>query len=785
MDELLRKKLAQLDATLAKDDEEEEDKMTTTATREKLAELERKLEARSLGTSTGTREKFFSEDERELATSTLTREKRAEIERKLVARSLSTSTGTREKLAEDERKLETSMVTREKLAEVERKLSERSSGTSTGTREKLATAERKLATSVVTREKLAEVERKLLERSLGTSSGTREKLAKAERELATSTATREKLAEVERKLAKRSLSTSTGTREKLAEAERKLATSTVTREKLAEVEKKLVERSLGTSTGTREKLAKAERKLATSTVTRENLAELERKLAARSLGTSTGTREKLAEAERKLAISAGTREKLADAEKRLEKLNTSTKTREKLHKVEAEILRYRQKEISNHTMEVFKYKQKILEEMLEKNKNVDVAFMLDCTGSMSSFINEAKNQINKIVTEITESYDNEVRVAFVGYRDHSDGTNRIETLAFTEDPSEFTRFLSSVSADGGGDAPEDVLGGLEAVINLAWSSASKVIFHIGDAPQHGERFHDFGAHADSYYEVEPRGLVPEDLFRSMKQIGITYFFGKVNDSTDKMFRAFQVLGGPEGVKEADMSRPDQLAIQAVTSITSTIEKTLSTSVTFAKIMATAKHATNLSAISEESEGSKTLKNYAISEMGHDDSRLVLEPQKEVYWLNCVLGGTGNVTPENIKQHIGTIDQKWSQTMMKKAKHPFAEGAQRISYHGQIMNYSDRVDQKIVLKEFKHFGTGRDRRADYIEIMETQCVAAYFASEFNKVAPPASKKISFLTVINIYSFREPNEFFRLLLGHPKGRPLQECPSLWCLMSVIIV
>ena len=52
---------------------------------------------------------------------------------------------------------------------------------------------------------------------------------------------------------------------------------------------------------------------------------------------------------------------------------------------------------------------------------------------------------------------------------------------------------------------------------------------------------------------------------------------------------------------------------------------------------------------------------------------------------------------------------------------------------------------IVLKEFKHIGRGRDRCGDYIEIMETQVIAAYLVNKFNKFAPPGSKEIQFLQV----------------------------------------
>ena len=124
----------------------------------------------------------------------------------------------------------------------------------------------------------------------------------------------------------------------------------------------------------------------TSTKTREELAEVQKQLNSR---TSTTTRKQLEEAQHKLAA-----------------LKTKTRTREELRKVEEEIARERAKEISSYTVEVFKKKQELLKQMLAKNKNVDVAFLLDCTGSMAGYINEAKNQIKKIVQDIGDMYEN-------------------------------------------------------------------------------------------------------------------------------------------------------------------------------------------------------------------------------------------------------------------------------------------------------------------------------------------------------------------------------------------
>ena len=226
----------------------------------------------------------------------------------------------------------------------------------------------------------------------------------------------------------------------------------------------------------------------------------------------------------------------------------------------------------------------------------------------------------------------------------------------------------------------------------------------------------------------------------MKQIGLRYFFGKINSSTDKMFKVFQQIGGIGLVQPMDMSSPNLLETRAIASITATIEGTLSTTVDFVRTLRV--HGTNLSAVSEVSDGGKTLKDYSISDAEPDSAELT--PIQKVHWLTCLIGKLDII--QDIKHQIGTINHKWSNAMVKKAKHPFAEGAQRISYHGQRMNYSEGgKNEKIVLKEFKYIGSGRDRRTDYIEIMETQCVAAFMAMEFNKLTPPGSKKINFISV----------------------------------------
>ena len=79
-----------------------------------------------------------------------------------------------------------------------------------------------------------------------------------------------------------------------------------------------------------------------------------------------------------------------------------------------------------------------------------------------------------------------MRIAFVGYRDHTD-KSRIVSIDLTNDTSAVVTFMNAVNAEGGGDTCEDVFGGLERVIELDWKSPTRILIHVADAPQHGSR----------------------------------------------------------------------------------------------------------------------------------------------------------------------------------------------------------------------------------------------------------------------------------------------------------
>ena len=119
---------------------------------------------------------------------------------------------------------------------------------------------------------------------------------------------------------------------------------------------------------------------------------------------------------------------------------------------------------------------------------IEVAFVLDTTGSMSGLIEGAKQKIWSIANQLAGSKQAaDVRIALIGYRDRGDAyvTKRFD---LTDDIDSIYGHLRAFRAQGGGDTPESVNQALhEAVNDLSWSEADdvyRVVFLVGDAPPH-------------------------------------------------------------------------------------------------------------------------------------------------------------------------------------------------------------------------------------------------------------------------------------------------------------
>ncbi|WP_375743331.1 VWA domain-containing protein [Corallococcus interemptor] len=117
---------------------------------------------------------------------------------------------------------------------------------------------------------------------------------------------------------------------------------------------------------------------------------------------------------------------------------------------------------------------------------IEVAFVLDTTGSMGGLLEGAKQKIFSIASRIAKGKPTpHLKVALVAYRDQGDAyvTKRFD---LSDDMDSMFAELRKLDANGGGDTPEHVGRGLgEAVSLLKWSQdreVMKVIFLVGDAP---------------------------------------------------------------------------------------------------------------------------------------------------------------------------------------------------------------------------------------------------------------------------------------------------------------
>lgn len=116
---------------------------------------------------------------------------------------------------------------------------------------------------------------------------------------------------------------------------------------------------------------------------------------------------------------------------------------------------------------------------------LDVAFLIDTTGSMGDEITYLQSEIDSIAARIESKLPGTTpRYGLVLYRDNGDAyvtqSQEFQPLAG------FRAALKEASAGGGGDLPEAVPEGLARTIELGWRTGdvARVAFWVADAPHH-------------------------------------------------------------------------------------------------------------------------------------------------------------------------------------------------------------------------------------------------------------------------------------------------------------
>lgn len=171
---------------------------------------------------------------------------------------------------------------------------------------------------------------------------------------------------------------------------------------------------------------------------------------------------------------------------------------------------------------------------------LDVAFVIDATGSMTDEIDYVKAEVADIAGKVQESSGNEsLRFALIVYRDQGD-EYVTRTTDFTS-LAEFRDSLNEQSADGGGDYPEAMDEAMAAMSQLSWrdGNVARVAFLIADAPPHTENAGRFLSTVEDHrragvkvYPVAASGVAQEAeyLMRLAAQATLARYIFLTDDS---------------------------------------------------------------------------------------------------------------------------------------------------------------------------------------------------------------------------------------------------------------
>lgn len=166
------------------------------------------------------------------------------------------------------------------------------------------------------------------------------------------------------------------------------------------------------------------------------------------------------------------------------------------------------------------------------SNKVELAFVVDATGSMSDELEFLKKDLLDVIAKVKNNSPNlNVLTSTVFYRDEGD-EYLVKHSGFSTDANVTLDFIKQQAADGGGDFPEAVHTALKTMLDeVQWSNSAKtrIAFLLLDAPPHNNTV-VIGQLQDYIETASKKGI---------KLIPITA--SGIDQETEYLMRAFSIV----------------------------------------------------------------------------------------------------------------------------------------------------------------------------------------------------------------------------------------------------
>ena len=114
----------------------------------------------------------------------------------------------------------------------------------------------------------------------------------------------------------------------------------------------------------------------------------------------------------------------------------------------------------------------------QASSELDLAFVIDATGSMADELEYLKTEIDFIANTVQEKHkDLSIRYALIVYRDHGD-EYLTRVINFTNDLAAFKKDLAEQHALGGGDYPEAMDSAIASALQLSYRPAARRLLFL-------------------------------------------------------------------------------------------------------------------------------------------------------------------------------------------------------------------------------------------------------------------------------------------------------------------